>query len=80
MLCPKCKEDVRVIYSIGDTEVVVRYRQCKSCRHTFYTQEKIDDSLKNKALFYRLKEEKRRKREEGRRNENIHKRTDHRPS
>lgn len=43
MKCPQCKGDVKVEYTLSDTEGVYRKRRCLKCGHTFYTSE-VEDS------------------------------------
>lgn len=51
MKCPKCKGDVKVEYTLSDTEGVYRKRRCIKCGHVFYTSEVEDSADMFKSLL-----------------------------
>lgn len=44
MNCPKCGSEARVRESIAGADATQRQRQCKECKHLFYTTETIVES------------------------------------
>lgn len=39
MTCPVCGEKSNVIDTLDMTDIIFRQRQCKACKHRWYTQE-----------------------------------------
>lgn len=60
MYCPMCLTgDSRVIETTKLQDMVLRYRECKSCKHRFFTQE-IDTTPEEVRILFNFRKKKQR--------------------
>ena len=62
MNCPICGNGSLVMYTLSDSETIVRKRKCNGCGHIFYTSE--TEQKDSCYYFYELQRAKERARKE----------------
>lgn len=59
MYCPKCLTgDSRVIETTKLEDMTLRYRECKSCKHRFFTKE-IDATPEEGRILFNFRKKQR---------------------
>lgn len=59
MYCPKCLTvDSRVIVTTKLEDMTLRYRECKSCKHRFFTKE-IDATPEEGRILFNFRKKQR---------------------